>query len=92
MLTKDSPIKYECGSSVKVVKAGSLTPMKAIRAKCLDCSGGSSHEVKLCACQDCPLYPFRLGTPAWKKREVTDEQREVARKRAAERGFGVKTQ
>lgn len=39
----------------------SLTPMKAIRAKCLDCSSGSSNEVKLCPIKNCPLYIFRFG-------------------------------
>ena len=38
-----------------------LTPMKAIRRKCIDCSGGSSNEVKLCPVQDCPLYAYRFG-------------------------------
>lgn len=37
------------------------TPLKAIRAKCLDCSGDSANEVKLCTIEWCPLYPFRLG-------------------------------
>lgn len=38
-----------------------LTPIKAIRAKCLECSGDSVNEVKLCVIPDCPLYPYRLG-------------------------------
>lgn len=38
-----------------------LTPIKAIRAKCLERSGGSVNEVKLCVIPDCPLYPYRLG-------------------------------
>jgi hypothetical protein len=38
-----------------------LTPMRAIRAKCLDCSGGNSTEARLCACLTCPLWPYRLG-------------------------------
>ncbi len=38
-----------------------LTPMKAIRAKCLDCSAGSANEVKLCPVTRCPLYLFRFG-------------------------------
>lgn len=38
-----------------------LTPMKAIRAKCLDCCCGSSHEVSLCPCPDCSLFPYRFG-------------------------------
>lgn len=37
------------------------TPLKAIRLKCLDCSCGSAHEVKLCTAEKCPLYPSRLG-------------------------------
>ena len=53
-----------------------MTPMKAIREKCLDCSGGSSNEVKLCTATGCALYPFRLGkNPNIKKREYTDEER-----------------
>jgi hypothetical protein len=38
-----------------------LTPMKAIRAKCIDCSAGSYREVKLCPIEDCSLYPYRMG-------------------------------
>ncbi len=38
-----------------------LTPMKAIRAKCLDRSAGSANEVKLCPVTSCPLYLFRFG-------------------------------
>ncbi|MEW6195601.1 MAG: hypothetical protein AB1521_10650 [Bacteroidota bacterium] len=38
-----------------------LSPVKAIKAKCLDCSGGSKKEVRECIIQDCPLYTFRLG-------------------------------
>lgn len=38
-----------------------LTPMKAIRAKCLDCCCGSSKEVELCPALNCSLYPYRFG-------------------------------
>lgn len=38
-----------------------VTPLKAIRAKCLDCSCGSTNEIKLCPVVDCSLYPFRFG-------------------------------
>ena len=37
------------------------TAMKAIRALCLDCSGQSTREVRLCRAVDCPLWPFRMG-------------------------------
>ena len=52
-----------------------LTPIKAIRAYCLDCSCDSSYEVKLCPIKDCPLYPFREGHNPNIKREYTEEQR-----------------
>lgn len=38
-----------------------ITPLKAIRLKCLDCCCGSAHEVKLCTAEKCQLYLFRLG-------------------------------
>jgi len=42
-----------------------ITPIKAIRLKCLDCCCGSSYEVQRCTCEAepnyCPLYPYRLG-------------------------------
>lgn len=33
---------------------------KAVREKCLDCSGGTAAEVALCELDDCPLFPFRV--------------------------------
>ena len=38
-----------------------LTPLKAIRAKCLDCSVYQPKEVKLCTADDCDLYIYRFG-------------------------------
>lgn len=38
-----------------------LTPIKAIRAKCLDCCCGQYQEVRLCASETCSLHPYRLG-------------------------------
>lgn len=38
-----------------------LTPVKAIRAKCLDCCGGQNIEVRLCQIERCPLFPYRMG-------------------------------
>lgn len=56
----------------------SLTPLKAIRLRCLDCSGYSIKEVKECACnkdagaiQECPLYPYRLGRRPKEKPKYT---------------------
>lgn len=38
-----------------------LTPIKAIRAKCLDCSCGSFTEIKNCTVTNCALYEYRMG-------------------------------
>jgi hypothetical protein len=37
------------------------TPMKAIRAKCLDCSCYQPREVRLCPVISCALWPYRMG-------------------------------
>lgn len=58
------------------------TPIKAIKAKCIDCCCGVLNEVKLCPCEDCSLYPFRLGhNPNRKGRELTEEQKKEIGKR-----------
>jgi hypothetical protein len=62
-----------------------MTPIQAIRAKCLDCMCGQTNEVKACPSSGCSLYPFRLGkNPHRTGREMTPEQRELARKVLAE--------
>lgn len=47
------------------------TPIKAIRAKCLDCCCDSMQEVRLCPISDCPLHPYRFGHRP-KKGDLTD--------------------
>ena len=60
------------------------TPIKAIRAKCVDCSGGSTAEVRRCQVFDCPLWKYRMGvrpeTLAKKRPELLDHDavREMA--------------
>jgi hypothetical protein len=45
------------------VKTGNarLTPLKAIRYRCLDCMVGSADEVSKCVCPDCSLFEYRFG-------------------------------
>ena len=38
-----------------------LTPVKAIRAKCLDCCCGNTAEVRRCPAVKCTLHPYRMG-------------------------------
>ena len=58
----------------------SPTPLRAIRAKCLDCCADSPGEVRRCSLADCPLHPFRFGRSP-KKRSLSAEQRQAAAER-----------
>jgi hypothetical protein len=76
----------EINSTVREARAkGNLTPQKAIKMMCLDCSGYIQKDVRECVIPDCPLFDFRLGkNPFRKKRVMTEEQREAAIARLAE--------
>ncbi len=41
--------------------AKTITPLKAIRLKCLDCSNDQPKEVRLCPIEKCALFQFRFG-------------------------------
>jgi len=52
------------------------SPLKAIRASCVDCMGGQRKLVKQCDLRGCPLWPFRMGkNPFRSNRNLTSEQR-----------------
>lgn len=38
-----------------------LTPLKAIRKNCLECSGNMPSEVRNCVIKNCPLFNYRFG-------------------------------
>ena len=42
-------------------RTASLTPLRALRNRCMDCCNWSTQEVKLCPAEDCAAWPFRLG-------------------------------
>ena len=53
-----------------------LTPVRAIRQKCLDCCNGQSAEVRLCTCKTCPLYGCRMGHRPKGEQFTTETYRE----------------
>jgi hypothetical protein len=53
--------------------------LRAIRAKCLDCSGGMQSEVRDCLVRDCALYPFRMGSNPWRAPATEEQRRSGAR-------------
>lgn len=64
------------------------TPLKAIKAKCLDCSGDVADNVKFCPISTCPLFLYRFGV------EPTDEvvssvKRKTAKTTARTRRVGT---
>jgi hypothetical protein len=44
------------------LKSVNLNRRKAIRERCLNCSGWSTKEVTKCEFSDCQLYPFGTGS------------------------------
>lgn len=38
-----------------------ISPLRAIRQKCLDCCCFQPSEVRNCTASKCPLYPYRTG-------------------------------
>ena len=51
-----------------------VSPLRALRRKCLDCRNESHQEVRLCTAVDCPSWPFRMGKNPWLA-PLSDEER-----------------
>ncbi len=51
-----------------------MTPLKAIRKMCLECSNHSTLDVDHCAEMDCPLWPYRFG----RKPRRNEDRKQVA--------------
>ena len=60
-----------------------MSPLKALRARCIDCCAGSANEVRLCTAVSCPAWPFRLGSSPW--RPPASEARREAQRQAGAR-------
>ena len=52
-----------------------LSPTKAIRKKCLECSNFQTSEIEHCPMTDCALYPFRFGKDPGRKKPAMSEGR-----------------
>ena len=50
------------------------TPLKAIRAKCIDCCCGQLHDIRECTLMKCPLHPYRMGRRP-KDREIIEYEK-----------------
>jgi hypothetical protein len=61
-----------------------VSPLRALRLKCLDCCNGSAPEVRLCPSVDCPSWPFRMAKNPWSG-PASAARREQGRRLALER-------
>jgi hypothetical protein len=68
-----------------------MSPLKALRLRCIDCCAGSSLEVRLCTAVSCPAWPFRLSRNPWRA-PASEERRQLGRDLAARRPRGAKNQ
>ena len=78
------------GAVVRTIKVAG--PLSAIRAKCLDCSGGSFLELDECTTTGCPLPSYRSGKrpPTGRpKRPPTPAQLEAWKRMQAARKAGA---
>lgn len=65
-----------------------MSPLDALRSRCVDCCAGSINEVRLCVSLNCPAWPFRMGTNPW--REYTPDQLASLRERGSALAARVK--
>ena len=72
---------------VKKELARRLTPLKAIRAKCLDCCAGSVREVNRCHITDCFLHQYRFGRNP-RRAGIGPRKAEFREKSVVESGVG----
>jgi hypothetical protein len=68
-----------------------MSPLKALRLRCIDCYGGCLKSVRGCTSTDCPSWPFRMGRNPWRA-PVSEERRQLGRELAARRPRGAKNQ
>ena len=49
------------------------SPLRAIRAFCVECSGGSAAEARKCTAVTCPLWPMRMAKNPFHAKAVSHE-------------------
>ena len=58
-----------------------VTPLKAIKKHCLECSGFEKKQVRECVIKDCVLFMYRQGTNPNRKGST------LSKKAASTKGF-----
>ena len=61
--------------AARMTNTATRTPLKAIRAKCLECSNGQAIEVTRCPIESCALFEYRFGRwPGVHERQLEKER------------------
>ncbi len=60
----------EVPSEILSRRFSAQNPVKAIRARCLDCCCDQPSEVRKCVATDCPSWPLRMGKNPFRKKTV----------------------
>ncbi len=79
--TEDANLKKEQNEALATIRRYNervKNPITAIRAKCVDCCGGSLKEVSECINNWCPLVPFRMGINPFNKKTIDRLAKEEA--------------
>lgn len=66
-----------------------MSPLNAIRARCVDCCAGELSQVRRCAHLDCPSWPYRMGTNPWRKKPSEAQRQSAARLACGMKNHGV---
>ena len=68
-----------------ISKKSQRNPVKAIRAKCIDCCGADDYinRIRNCEITKCAIHPSRMGkNPYREKKQLTEEQQAMYKERA----------
>ena len=68
-----------------------MSAQQALRLRCIDCSGASAAEVRLCTHVQCPAWPFRMGRNPWRA-PASEAQLAQVRSLAARRAVAAANQ
>ena len=64
-----------------------MSPLKALRLRCIDCYGGCLKSVRCCTATDCPSWPFRMGQSPWRA-PASEERRQLGRELSRDSQIG----
>lgn len=64
--------------------------LRAIRRNCIQCQGGAEAEVRRCTQTWCPLWPYRMSSDPFRRREMNVEKRAAAAARMRSLNLSMK--